>query len=205
MAPLDPLPAALAPWQNFYLLVGTAAATLTGLMFIAVTFGSSLVTRETEQMSRAFLDPTYEHFGQVLLTACVMTVPVLTSSVLAALLIVAGLLRLRSLRRIFGHYREAHRRSGDVELSDWVMSMVVPGLCHFGLVLTGVAFALGVRGAVVSLAVVTLVLLALGIQAAWELFVWMALAVNDQRRKSGKSDELAPSALREAAAPEGSD
>jgi hypothetical protein len=202
MAPLDPLPAVLGPWQNFYVLVGTAAATLTGLMFVAVTFGSSLVTRDTEQMSRAFLDPTCEHFGQVLLTACVMTMPVLASPVLAALLVLVGVLRLLSLHRVFGHYREAHRKHRDVELSDWVMSIVVPFLCHLGMVLTGVAFALRLRFAVVSLAVLTLILLAIGIQSAWELFVWMALAVNERR---GKRDERELGAIRESGASETSD
>jgi hypothetical protein len=202
MAPLDPLPALLGPWQNFYILVGTAAATLTGLMFVAVTFGSSLVTRDTAEMSRAFLDPTYEHFGQVLLTACVMTMPVLPAPVLAALLILVGVLRLMSLQRVFGHYLEAHRKHRDVEFSDWVTSIVVPGLCHLGLLLTGVAFALRLRFAVVSLAVLTLILLAIGIQSAWELFVWMALAVNERR---GKRDEQALGAIRKSAAPETSD
>src|SRR5215831_5820427 len=108
MAPADALPAALQPWQNFYLLTGTAAATLTGLMFVAVTFGSSLVTRETASVSRAFLDPTYHHFVQVLLTACVVTVPVLGSTALGVLLLLAGLLRLIDLRRVFGHYLAAH-------------------------------------------------------------------------------------------------
>jgi hypothetical protein len=50
--------AAATAWQNFYLLVGTAAATLAGLMFIAVTFGSDLVTPETSAAARSFLDPT---------------------------------------------------------------------------------------------------------------------------------------------------
>jgi hypothetical protein len=41
--------AAAATWQSFYLLVGAAAATLIGLMFVAVTFGSSLVTMQASE------------------------------------------------------------------------------------------------------------------------------------------------------------
>jgi hypothetical protein len=34
-------------WNDFFFLCGSSAAGLTGLMFIAVTFGSKLVTKES--------------------------------------------------------------------------------------------------------------------------------------------------------------
>ena len=189
MTSLDPLPAALQGWQNFYLLTGTAAATLTGLMFVAVTFGSSLVTKETAQFARAFLDPTYLHFGQVLLTACVLTIPTLGPTLLGSLLIVAAALRLGGLLRVFGHYREAQRKHGDIELSDWLVSIILPLLCHLLLVACGIGFlAERLSGALTGLAVVTVALLAIGIQGAWELLVWMALAVSERRRDGGRPE-----------------
>jgi hypothetical protein len=196
MALLDPVASVLVPWQNFYLLVGTAAATLTGLMFVAVTFGASLVTRETAQTSRSFLDPTYQHFMQVLLTACLMTVPGIRPTLLGLLLCAVGLLRVASLWRVFGHYREAQRRAGDVEASDWVMAIVLPLLCHLWLVATGAAFVEGAGLAFPSLAAVTLTLLFVGIHGAWELFVWMALAVGERTRSGARprSEEEAPEA-----------
>jgi hypothetical protein len=189
----EALAAVLQPWLDFYLLVGTAAATLTGLMFVAVTFGSSLATRETAQISRAFLDPTYQHFVQILLTACLMTVPVVGWTVAGSLLVLVGLLRLMSLRRVFGQYRAAQRRAGDVELSDWVMSIMLPLLCHLALVAIGMEFLRRKQIAVVSLAVVTMGLLFIGIHGAWELFVWMALAVNERRNAGSSAPGRAPS------------
>jgi hypothetical protein len=183
MAPLDPFPGALQGWQNFYMLAGTAAATLTGLMFVAVTFGSGLVKRETMQSTRAFLDPTYMHFVQVLFTACLMTVPTLGPGVLGGVLIVLGAFRLFRLRWVFGAYREAQRQHGDIELSDWLMSIACPLLCHALLLATGVAFVLHDAVALTSLAVVILMLLFVGIHGAWELFVWMAMAISERRRE----------------------
>jgi hypothetical protein len=186
MTPLGPFPAALQGWQNFYLLAGTAAATLTGLMFVAVTFGASLVTRETAQSTRAFLDPTYMHFVQVLLTACVLTVPTMGPGFLGSLLILVGGLRLAGLRSVFRHYLEAQRQYGDIDTSDWVISIVLPLLCHLVLMATGAAFVLREAAALTGLAVVTVVLLFVGIHGAWELFVWMALAVGERRREPPK-------------------
>jgi hypothetical protein len=182
MTPLDSLPAALQGWQNFYMLAGTAAATLTGLMFVAVTFGSSLVTRETAATTRAFLDPTYAHFVQVLLTACLMTVPTLGPEFLGGMLIVVGGFRLTRLHWVFGHYRDAQRRHGDIELSDWVMSIAVPLVCHASLLAIGAGFLRHNAAAPTALAAVTLVLIYIGIHGAWELSVWRALAIGERRR-----------------------
>jgi hypothetical protein len=182
MTPFDSLPTTLQAWQNVYLLTGTAAATLTGLMFVAVTFGSSLVTKESAQSARAFLDPTYTHFVQVLLTACLLTIPSLGPTLLGSLLIVMGVLRVVRLYWVFGHMLAAHRTHGDIELSDWMMSIVLPALTHLLLVTTGVGFIVRNASAFTGLAVVTLALLFIGIQGAWELLVWMALAVSERRR-----------------------
>jgi hypothetical protein len=181
MAPLDSLRGALQGWQNFYMLTGAASATLTGLMFVAVTFGSSLVTRDTAATTRAFLDPTYTHFVQVLLTACVLTVPTLGPTFLGCALIVAGALRIVALHSVFRRYREAQRKYGDLEMSDWVVSIVLPLLCHLLIVTSGAAFILRQAVALDVLAVAIVALLFIGIHSAWELFVWMALAVNERR------------------------
>ena len=181
MAPLDPFPGALQGWQNFYMLSGAAAATLTGLMFVAVTFGSSLVTPETASYTRAFLDPTYMHFVQVLLTSCLLTVPTLGPGFLGAALFAVGAFRLARLQWVFGRYRDAQRRHGDIELSDWVMSIALPLLCHLSLMATGAGFLLRRAIALTGLAAVNLMLLFIGIHSAWELFVWMALAVSQRR------------------------
>ena len=181
MAPLDSLHGALQGWQNFYMLTGAASATLTGLMFVAVTFGSSLVTRESAATTRAFLDPTYTHFVQVLLTACVLTVPTLGATFLGCALMVAGALRIVALHSVFRRYREAQRKYGDIEMSDWVVSIVLPLLCHLLVMTSGAGFIVRKAVALDVLAVAIMALLFIGIHSAWELFVWMALAVNERR------------------------
>ncbi len=184
MTPIGSLPSALQGWQNFYVLTGTAAATLTGLMFVAVTFGAGLVTKETAAAARAFLDPTYIHFVQVLFTACLVLIPTMGPTLLGALLIGMGALRLLGLFWIYARYREAHRRgNSDIELSDWLSAIVAPLGIHGLFVLTGVGFLRREPVALGGLAVVTLGLLAIGIYGAWELVVWMALAVGERRRE----------------------
>src|ERR1700751_5198657 len=108
MSPTHPFGVTAATWQNFYMLAGTAAATLIGLMFVAVTFGASLVTRQTTESARAFLDPTFTHFVEVLVTACLLTIPTMSPMVLGVFLLGISVVRTTALFWVYRHMREAH-------------------------------------------------------------------------------------------------
>jgi hypothetical protein len=59
----------LSAWQNFYVLMGTAAATLTGLMFVAITLMAG-INRHFATLNAgisAFSTPALVHFGVVFL------------------------------------------------------------------------------------------------------------------------------------------
>jgi hypothetical protein len=168
-------------WQSFYLLTGGASATLVGLMFVAVTFGAGLVDRQRIDAARSFIDPTFNHFVQVLLFACMLVVPSLSPRLLGTITVAAGALRLTSLVSVFRHYREAHRVHQDVEASDWLMAVGLPGAAYLLLATTGVGFIVGHARALDGLALVTLVVLAIGVRSAWETLVWMAVAISGRR------------------------
>src|SRR5262245_15764410 len=67
----------LSQWQNFYMLIGTAAATLTGLMFVATTLVAGIETHGATMYEgvSAFSTPTVVHFGAVLLIAGILSAP----------------------------------------------------------------------------------------------------------------------------------
>jgi hypothetical protein len=54
-------------WHDCYVLLGTAAATLVGLIFVTATIGANLFTEANREAMRAFLSPTVVHFSTVLL------------------------------------------------------------------------------------------------------------------------------------------
>jgi hypothetical protein len=173
---MSTFPALAATWQNFYMLVGTAAATLVGLMFVAVTFGATRIDKvERPEIMRSFLDPALGHFVQVLVTSCLLLIPSLTSKILGSVLLPMALLRLMTLLRVHRNMKEAQKVHNDLEVSDWISGIVLPLGEHLGLGASGVLFALG-QPAFAILAVVTIVVLLSGIFGAWELIVWVALA-----------------------------
>jgi len=63
----------LATWQNFYVITGSAAATLTGLMFVVITL--RVRDRRSSGALGAFGTPTVVHFCVALLVAALLSAP----------------------------------------------------------------------------------------------------------------------------------
>src|ERR1700751_5575153 len=52
---------ALKEWHDFYVLVGTAGATLLALLFVAVSLGAGYLTEERQSATRTFMSPVVVH------------------------------------------------------------------------------------------------------------------------------------------------
>src|SRR5215469_7578588 len=65
----------LHDWHDFYVLVGTASATLVGLMFVAVSIGTTIFDESHGAAMTAFITPTVMHFAAVLFACLVALMP----------------------------------------------------------------------------------------------------------------------------------
>ena len=81
----------LDAWHDFDLLIGTAAATLVGLMFVAASIGASVFLEKDRAAMKAFISPTVVHFSAVLVTAMVSLIPSHDWPALAGLLALVGI------------------------------------------------------------------------------------------------------------------
>jgi hypothetical protein len=66
---------ALKEWHDFYLLVGTAGATLLALLFVAVSLGTGFLTKERQEATRTFMSPVVIHFTSVFFLSAVALFP----------------------------------------------------------------------------------------------------------------------------------
>lgn len=176
---------ALPPaWHDFYALVGTASATLVGLMFIAVSLGSGRwTTRERPVLTASFgvfLSPTFIHFVYVLVTAIVLLVPTITAAVLGGLLVLVGLGSLGHIARNLPFMHSRYRQRA-IDRSDIVWYSLMPSIGYILYVDAGIGLLRGaargvLRGyALESLAVASILLLVIGVRNAWDLVVFLAL------------------------------
>jgi len=83
---------ALKEWHDFYVLVGTAGATLLALLFVAVSLGTGFLTEERRSATRTFMSPVVVHFTSVFFLSAVALFPWHQARLFASLIGVAALI-----------------------------------------------------------------------------------------------------------------
>ena len=156
-------------WHDFYVLLGTGAATLIGAMFVVVSIGSSFLTEKSEPQIRAFMSPTVIHLATVLLGSVLAMVPAPDGPAVSlgfALIGVAGLLY-----------------SGRIGLDiagradffvDRIWYGVIPMVGYAMILAASVLLVLEKPGAFETLAVGLVLLLIASIRNSWDMIVFFA-------------------------------
>jgi hypothetical protein len=83
---------ALKEWHDFYVLVGTAGATLLALLFVAVSLGVVFLTEERRSGTSTFMSPVVVHFTSVFFLSAVALFPWHRARYFAALIGVTALI-----------------------------------------------------------------------------------------------------------------
>lgn len=165
----------LMGWQNFYIIIGAAAATLTGLMFVVIT----LLAGVEEQIATlnvavsAFSTPTVANFCAVLLIAGVLSAPWMAYTTLSDVLLIVGIGAVIYLTTVLRHMR--HVPGYHTPLRDWVWYLSVPGLAYIVLIGAAIGLPAHPAGALYTIAAAMVTLLFTGIRNAWDLVTFLAV------------------------------
>jgi hypothetical protein len=162
----------LQGWDNFFILAGTAGATLIGLLFVAITLGAGLSTPRGIEATRAFLTPTLIRFGGALFE-CLAVLPPWPSA--WPLGIILGLCGLTGLVYQI-HIILTQRKVDFVSLYwlDWALFSAGPAFANASLIV-GAAGLIAERSfAPYAIAGAITLLLLGGIYGAWSLTLWIA-------------------------------
>lgn len=165
-------------WSSFYSLCGSSAAALTGLMFIAVTFGSRLITKDKLPHVDIFLSPICYHFIQVFLLCSVALAPTVGPKVLGGVITVTALWRLVQIPRFYRLIKTASQESSDIERLDWLLGLYLPGAVYALLISAGISYFLRNAVAPNLFAASLICLLMIGVRGAWETLIWIATKVD---------------------------
>ena len=173
----------LAAWQNFYSIIGSAAATLTGLLFVVITLSAQVRMRVSSQRSgiAAFSTPNVVHFGAALLVAALLNAPWQALWNAALLLGLAG---LGGMTYVIIVLRRA-RRQTDYEpvLEDWLWHTVLPLVSYSGLVVAALLLPIHPAPALFVIAAATVLLLFIGIHNAWDNVTYLVLELSQPENK----------------------
>ncbi|MEA2166499.1 MAG: hypothetical protein QOK37_4626 [Thermoanaerobaculia bacterium] len=151
---------------------------MTGLMFIAVTFGSRLITKEKIEYVEAFFSPISYHFFQVFLLCAVALIPIAGPKTLGATIVLTTVLRSLQLTSTYRLTKAASLESNDIETSDWVLGLILPAAVYVMLIAAGVCYFFESPTAPALFAVSLLCLLVLALRRAWEMLLWIATKVD---------------------------
>jgi hypothetical protein len=163
----------LHEWHDFYLLVGTASATLVGLMFVAASIGASIFNEEHRAPVTAFITPTVVHFCAVLFSSLLVTIPTHGWRTLAGLLAAGALAGAVFCARLVVHV--VIQRRFKVDMSDRVFYAILPLLGYLLGLISAVLFATQSAASANVLAAALLTLLLAGIRNAWDMMVWIVI------------------------------
>jgi lipid-A-disaccharide synthase-like uncharacterized protein len=163
----------LHDWHDFYVLVGTASATLVGLMFVAVSIGTAIFNEDHRAAMTAFITPTVMHFAGVLFACLLVVIPTHTWYTLGGFLGAGALAGSIYSGGLVVQVIVRHRFNVDV-----IDRLFYAFLPLVGYVLALIAAVLLCLRAAVStdlIAAAVLTLLFAAIRNAWDMMVWIVI------------------------------
>jgi hypothetical protein len=166
-----PMSESLAAWRDFYELLGTASATMTGLLFVAASVGSGVFSLDRRAPLRMFLSASVIHFSSILAVSMLALTPLRNQTVFGALIVAGGLFGLAYyVVAGRGIIRDGMHKRIDLEDRIWYACLPVAG--YMLETAAGLTLTTGHPSGWPLLAVTTGVLLVIGIHNAWDITVW---------------------------------
>jgi hypothetical protein len=153
--------------------VGTASATLVGLMFVSASIGSSVFSERHRIALQAFLSPTVVNFAAVLFVCIAVMIPSQTWLSLGLLLAGGGVAGLIYSGRVW--VQMFVRRRFQVDMVDRMFYATVPLLGYLLVLAAGILLLLDKTWSAEVTAAALAVLLFGGIRNAWDMTTWIMM------------------------------
>jgi len=169
---------ALAPWHEFYTLLGSASATMVGLLFVAASVGSGVFSRNRTAGLRMFLSASVVHFGSILAVCLIVLAPVQSVILRSFLVLACGLFGLAySALAWRGTVRDGI--SVNIDLEDRFWYALLPVVGYLFETAAGVILTTRTELACGGLAVSAGILLLAAVHNAWDITVWSVTRKQD--------------------------
>ncbi len=154
-------------WENFYVIVGSAAGALIGLQFVVIALIADMpIARGDAQAGGAFATPSVVHFGVVLLLSAIAAAPwdgIATVAVLWGGVALCGLAYVVIVAR-----RLRVQTAYEPVFEDWLFHVLLPFASYATLGVSAWAAYSHPRPAMFLIGGAVLLLLFIGIHNAWD-------------------------------------
>lgn len=161
---------ALHEWHEFYVLVGTAGATLVALLFVAISLGVGFLNDKRAAATRAFYSPVVVHFIAVFFIAAVGLFPAHSATVFAALIggcaVIGGAVSIFTTVQLLLHSWTSY-------VQDHLAYGLLPAMAYAALLVAAWMIFKENESALDVLAGAQLLLLIVNVRNAWDLTLSM--------------------------------
>jgi hypothetical protein len=173
----------LITWQPFYVLIGTSAATLTGLMFVVATLNAGARVRASSpgQVFAAFNTPNVWHFALTLLVAALLIPPWQALWQASALLGLTGLGGMSYVLIVLRRMRR--QRDYQPVLEDWLFHTILPLISYSALVVAALFLPGSPAPSMFLIAAASLLLLFSGIHNAWDIVTYITVELSRSEKQ----------------------
>lgn len=160
------------PWENFYVIVGTSGAALTGLQFVVMALAAGAERKGSTEAVNAFGTPTVVHFCMVLATAGTLSAPWHSALAPAIILALCGLGGIEYA----GIVTSRARRQKDYKpvLEDWIWHSILPLIAYAALFIGAILIPRRAGAGLFAIGGTSLLLLFTGIHNAWDSVAYIA-------------------------------
>ena len=160
----------LEHWHEFYGLVGTAAAALLALLFVAVSIGAGTLPADRDGPTRTYTSPVAFHYTAVMFASALALAPTQTPTSLSVLL--GGSAAIGFVYAGFVIRRLLSDQISD--LPDRLAYGLAPLMAYAAILVAAALFFVGSGRAADVLATGVVVLLIVNVRNAWDLLLAMA-------------------------------
>jgi F0F1-type ATP synthase membrane subunit c/vacuolar-type H+-ATPase subunit K len=175
----------LSAWQNFYVIVGTASASLTGLMFVTITLIASIRGRrpadDAGEGVSAYGTPTLIHFAAALFISALLSVPWPHRWQASLLLGIAGLGGAIYLGVITRRMRQ--QLSYQPVLEDWIFHVLLPFVAYAGLIVGAFLLPGLPEPTLFVIGTAALLFVFIGIHNAWDTVTFLVFAYANRHQE----------------------
>jgi hypothetical protein len=161
-------------WHDFYIVAGTASATLVGLLFVGLSLHLRIVVTTSEVRSLARV--TLANFGAVLIVALFMVIPQGSSAVGSQLIgagivsfVIAGPSLVAAVRS-----REWSFQMSPMQRVRVTLRFGLSAISYVGIIVAGILLLSSNRAAFTWLLITTVALLVISLRNTWDLLVTVA-------------------------------
>jgi amino acid transporter len=175
----------LTTWSNFYVITGSSAGALTGLMFVVIMLVVGNRMPGKREGIGTFSTPTVVHFCSALLVSAILSAPWRS---LVDLSLVLGLTGLCGVAyALLVTYRTQRQSAYEPEVDDWVWYAMLPFVAYVALLLAAIRLPAAPSEAMFALGGAVLLLIFIGIHNAWDIVTYVVVEMQEPKNEDERT------------------